>query len=172
MSEVAIRSAIMHIGAFDIKYLNLFKFLHIYFDFYIYFFFIYIYKKNNKLYFHFNLTHTNTHTFFMNQDNLILSSSDDYIIKLWSTEPTVLQSIKTFTGHTDYVRSVCFSPNFLQDNLILSGSLDRTIKLWSTESGLNIKTFTGHTEGIASVCFAPSIDYSIFSYMKRSVPNE
>ena len=59
-----------------------------------------------------------------------------------------------------------------QNHLILSSSDDYTIKLWSTESGLNIKTFTGHTEGIVSVCFAPSIDYSIFSYMKRSVPNE
>ena len=47
----------------------------------------------------------------MNQDNLILSSSDDYTIKLWSTEPTVLQSIKTFTEHTDGVTSVCFAPS-------------------------------------------------------------
>ena len=108
----------------------------------------------------------------MNQDNLILSSSDDYTIKLWSTEPTVLQSIKTFTGHTGWVSSVCFSHNFENDNLILSGSWDNTIKLWSTESGLNIKTFTGHTDSVYSVCFAPSIDVSIFSYMKRSVLNE
>ena len=58
------------------------------------------------------------------------------------------------------------------NNLILSGSDDKTIKLWSTESGLNIKTFTGHSNVVVSVCFAPSIDDSIFSYMKRSVPNE
>ena len=106
----------------------------------------------------------------MNLDNLILSGAWDNTLKLWSTTSGL--NIKTFNGHTGWVNSVCFSPNYLQDNLILSGSLDRTIKLWSTESGLNIKTFTGHTEGIVSVCFAPSIDYNIFSYMKRSVPDE
>ena len=106
----------------------------------------------------------------MNEDKLILSGSRDNTIKLWSAESVI--NIKTFVGHTDYVISVCFSPNYLQDNLILSGSFDKTIKLWCTQSGINIKTFTGHTSAVTSVCFSPSIDYNIFSYMKRSVPDE
>ena len=106
----------------------------------------------------------------MDQDYLILSGSLGNKITLWSTQSGL--NIKTFTGHTNNVNSVCFSPNFFQDNLILSGSFDRTIKLWSTESGLNIKTFVGHNNGVISVCFSPSIDYNIFSYMKRSVPDE
>ena len=106
----------------------------------------------------------------MNVNNLILSGSEDTTIKLWSAKSGL--NIKTFVGHTDYVISVCFSPNYLQDNLILSGSFDNTIKLWSTQSGLNIKTFTGHTGPVTSVCFAPSIDYNIFNYMKKSIPDE
>ena len=108
----------------------------------------------------------------MNQDNIILSGLNDKTIKLWFTESGL--NIKTFTGHTDDVTSVCFSPNFLQDNLILSGSDDYTIKLWSTEPAVfqSIKTFTEHTDVVTSVCFAPSIDDSIFNYMKRSGPDE
>ena len=109
----------------------------------------------------------------MNVNNLILSGSEDTTIKLWSAESGL--NIKTFVGHTDYVTSVCFSPNYLQDNLILSGSWDKTIKLWCTEITLlnkPIKTFTGHADWVTSVCFSPSIDYNIFSYMKRSVPDE
>ena len=106
----------------------------------------------------------------MNQNHLILSGSFDKTIKLWSTESGL--NIKTFIGHTNLVRSVCFSPNYLQDILILSGSNDGTIKLWSLDSEIPMKTIIGHTGGIRSVCFSPSIDYNIFSYMKRSVPNE
>ena len=78
---------------------------------------------------------------------------NDKTIKLWFTESGL--NIKTFTGHTGSVTSVCFSPNFLQDNLILSVSDGLTIKLWCTKSVLK-KTFTGHTDYVMSVCFSPN----------------
>jgi len=41
-----------------------------------------------------------------------------------------------FTGHTDTVWSVSFSPDGKQ---ALSGSADKTIKLWDVATGMEIK---------------------------------
>ena len=47
----------------------------------------------------------------MNQNHLILSGSFDKTIKLWSTESGL--NIKTFTGHTEGIFSVCFAPSII-----------------------------------------------------------
>ena len=39
---------------------------------------------------------------------------------------------RTFTGHTDWVRSVHFSPD---GKMIASGSADKTIRLWNIATG-------------------------------------
>ena len=51
-------------------------------------------------------------------------------------------------GHTDYVRSVAFSPD---GTSLVSGSDDNTIKLWDVQTGGVVKTFHGHTQWVYSV---------------------
>jgi WD40 repeat protein len=62
------------------------------------------------------------------------------------------QSLRTFTGHTDRVRSVAFSSDGAR---ALSGSSDGTLKLWDAASGHELRTFTGHTSWVNSVAFSP-----------------
>jgi len=74
-------------------------------------------------------------------------------------DTTTNQSIRTFTGHSDGVTSVAFSPN---ENLIVSGSEDKTLKLWNTETGECIRTFTGHSDDVTFAAFSAN-DSHIFS---------
>ncbi|WP_179953293.1 PD40 domain-containing protein [Desulfobotulus mexicanus] len=60
--------------------------------------------------------------------------------------------VHTFTGHSDSVNSVAFSPD---GKNILSGSADQRLMLWDLVSNANTKTFTGHSGQIYSVTFSP-----------------
>jgi len=60
--------------------------------------------------------------------------------------------IRTFSGHTDSVTSVVFSPD---GRSALSGSWDKTLKLWDVATGKETRTFSGHTGGVRSVAFSP-----------------
>jgi hypothetical protein len=60
--------------------------------------------------------------------------------------------IRTFSGHTDYVNSVAFSPDGTQ---VLTGSGDSAARLWNASTGTEIRTFSGHTGGVYSVAFSP-----------------
>ena len=61
--------------------------------------------------------------------------------------------LKTLTGHTNRVQSVCFSPN---GKTIASGSNDDTIRLWDAITGKLLKSFIGHEGSVVSVCFSPN----------------
>ena len=67
----------------------------------------------------------------------VVSVGDDKSVKLWDI--TTKEPVRTFRGHTDYVRALATVPD---TNLILSGSLDGTAKLWDprSEDGL-VATF-------------------------------
>jgi len=78
------------------------------------------------------------------------SGTNDYTIRM--CDVATGNEIKKFSGHTDDVNSVAFSPDGKQ---LLTGSHDYTIKLWDVASGNEIKTFKGHSYDVNSVAFSP-----------------
>ena len=78
---------------------------------------------------------------------------DTIAVGLVSGEIIILDGITgsqtaIFSGHTDWVRSVTFSPD---GTLLVSGSHDDTVKLWDVQTGGIIKAFYGHTSCVLSV---------------------
>ncbi len=71
-------------------------------------------------------------------------------LKLWDVATG--EELRSFSGHTDKVQSVVFSPD---GRFALSGSQDNTMKLWDTATGKEVRSFTGHTQSISSVAFSP-----------------
>jgi WD40 repeat protein len=66
------------------------------------------------------------------------------------------QEVRRFTGHTDWVKSVAFSPD---GRFVLSGSEDQALRLWEVATGQEVHRFTGHTGGVWSVAFSPDGRY-------------
>ena len=64
-----------------------------------------------------------------------LTGSRDNKARLWDINTGAV--IRTFTGHTDYVKCVAFSPDGTK---ALTGTADYTVKLWDTETGALIRT--------------------------------
>jgi WD40 repeat protein len=71
-------------------------------------------------------------------------------LKLW--EVATAKELRSFSGHTNLVSSVAFSPD---GRLALSGSSDYTLKLWELDTGNELRTFSGHTGAVVSVAFSP-----------------
>ncbi|MCY3019106.1 MAG: hypothetical protein NTW87_08775 [Planctomycetota bacterium] len=71
-------------------------------------------------------------------------------MKLWDVATG--RELRTFSGHTDGVFSVAFSPD---GKLALSGSWDKTLKLWEVATGRELRTFSGHDGQVMSVAFSP-----------------
>jgi WD40 repeat protein len=57
---------------------------------------------------------------------LVLTSSDDMLIKLWNWDKQ-WQCVQVFEGHSHYVMMVAFNPK--DTNTFASASLDRTIRV-------------------------------------------
>ena len=61
-------------------------------------------------------------------------------------------SINSFKGHSDWIRSLAFSPD---GQAIVSGSNDETARLWDVKTGQLIHMLTGHEQRIKSVGISP-----------------
>ena len=58
----------------------------------------------------------------------------------------------SLTGHTDFVRSVAYSPD---GTLVASGSGDNSVILWDAVTGGIVQILTGHARMVRSVAFSP-----------------
>ena len=77
---------------------------------------------------------------------MLASGSIDKSIILWNT--VTREKITTLLGHTNYIYSMCFSPD---GNTLASASDDNTIKLWDKDKYEEITTFEGYTVWVESV---------------------
>ncbi|KAI9849903.1 MAG: hypothetical protein M1837_000117 [Sclerophora amabilis] len=83
----------------------------------------------------------------------LMSASDDMTVKLWDLPSQ--NSVTTFVGHGDYVRTGAFMPG-QSANLLVSGSYDETVRIWDPRSpGKSVMTFK-HAAPVESVLPLPS----------------
>ena len=82
-----------------------------------------------------------------------MSASDDRTVRLWDLPAE--QSVTTFTGHQDYVRSGAFMPERAA-GLVVSGSYDQTVKLWDPRASSTAVLTFRHDTPIESVLPMPS----------------
>ena len=66
-------------------------------------------------------------------------------MKVW--DAATGQELLTLKGHTDWVRSVAFSPDGQPPRL--SGSQDETVKVWDAATGQELLTLKGHTGSVS-----------------------
>jgi WD40 repeat protein len=84
------------------------------------------------------------------QRRAVPSQSYNSIVKVW--DAATGQEILTFTGHTESVSSLAFSPD---GKRIASASADKTVKVWDAATGRETLTLKGQTDWVSSVAFSP-----------------
>lgn len=71
-----------------------------------------------------------------------------------------------FTGHTDTVQGVAFSPD---GDTLATASFDHSVKLWDVRTHRLLATLTGHTDAVNGVAFSPDGDTLATAGNDRSV---
>ena len=61
--------------------------------------------------------------------------------------------IRTFLGHSSWVRKCCISKDVEH---LFSSSGDKTVKMWKAQTGECIRTFEGHTGAVYRICLSNS----------------
>ena len=84
---------------------------------------------------------------------IICSGSSDNTVRLWNVEAG--KCISELSGHTNFVRSVAFSPD---GKYVCSGSYDKTVRVWNTETGICEKQLM-HNGIVNIVAFSPDGKY-------------
>ena len=87
-----------------------------------------------------------------NGDGLLASASRDCTVRLWSRQNPDVQLVHTFDRHTDWVRSIAFSPDA---KFLASGGDDSMVYLWSVVEHSLIQSFSCRTGYIYSIAFSP-----------------
>jgi len=80
----------------------------------------------------------------------VASGSDDKTVRLWDAASG--RARHKLEGHSDYVRSVAWSPD---GGTVASGSDDNTVRLWDAASGRARHRLEGHSNLVVSVAWSP-----------------
>jgi len=87
--------------------------------------------------------------FSLDGNYLATGSTDRTVIRMWYTKTGALKQV--FTGHTDTIRQVAFSPDGF---LLASASDDDTAIIWNTQTGEKVHILK-HDDFVDSVVFSP-----------------
>jgi len=92
---------------------------------------------------------------FSPDGQLLASSHDDRIIRLWDVETG--KCVKTLTGHHHIIWQVIFNSD---DKLLVSASSDKTVKIWDLKTDKCLKTLeSGCNNWIFVIAFSPDNKY-------------
>lgn len=83
----------------------------------------------------------------------LMSASDDRTVRLWDLPSQ--DSVTTFLGHQDYVRTAAFMPG-QASSLLVSGSYDQTVRIWDPRAPLTAAMTFKHTAPVEDVLPMPS----------------
>jgi len=84
--------------------------------------------------------------------NLMLSSSSDGSIRLWSLE--LMSNLTAFTGHVLPVWDTCFLPEL--GYYFASGGADKTVRVWNTERKKPLRIMNGHSSDVEITRWHPN----------------
>ncbi|RLM69342.1 Cysteine-rich receptor-like protein kinase 5 [Panicum miliaceum] len=98
---------------------------------------------------------------------LVLSASDDHLIKLWNWEKG-WECTQTFEGHSDTVTQVIF--NTVDTDSFASASLDHTIRIWDISTFESKIILSDHLDGLTCVhsCTGDIRQYLISGSLDRT----
>ncbi len=94
-----------------------------------------------------------TTKFSPTENTTLMSASDDRTVRIWDLPAQ--QSVTTFTGHQDYVRSGSFMQGQAA-GLLVSGSYDQTVKIWDPRAPSAAVITFKHVAPVETVLPMPS----------------
>lgn len=92
-------------------------------------------------------------TIFDHSSQLVISGSDDHLIKIWSTGDAFLQH--TLRGHDSNITDIVRHP---VRPIIVSASSDSTLRVWDVSTGAALHVLDGGAKEVNSVCFSSCPD--------------
>jgi WD40 repeat protein len=86
----------------------------------------------------------------VSRDAWIAAGTNNGDIRVWQVGDWT--PLRTYVGHTDWVRAVAFSPD---NRTLISGSDDQTLRLWDIASGRCRLTIPAHTGRVLAIALSP-----------------
>ncbi len=89
----------------------------------------------------------------------LVAGCSDKTVKVWDLVRH--QLLRTLSGHSGYIYSVCCSPD---GKLLASGSSDGIVKVWNLETGKDQRTYNRQAGAALCVAFSPNSEFVAVGY--------